>query len=107
MSEPDLFSLAAAARDKALVQVEAYALPEWKERALEAVRLTAITRAEFISDDVWEVGNLDRAREDRALGPVFLQAARLGWIKKTDRVKPSVRSHLSGKPVWISLIRGF
>lgn len=104
MSEPDLFSLAAAARDKALGQVEENAAPEWKDRALKAVRLTATQRNEFISDDVWEIGKLDRAREDRALGPVFLQAARLGWIRKTDRVRPSVRSHLSGKPVWMSLI---
>lgn len=54
---------------------------------------------------MWTVGGLTGTREDRALGPVFQRAARKGWIVKTDRVRPSVRSHLSGKPVWRSLLR--
>jgi hypothetical protein len=52
---------------------------------------------------VWETG-LDCTREDRALGPIMQKAARLGWCIKTDRVRPSRRSRMSGKPVWKSLL---
>ena len=100
----DLFEFTANARAVALEQVEDHADPEWKDRALAAVRLTAQSKPEFISDDVWEIGQLDSTREARALGPVFIQAAKNGWIRKTDKVRPSVRSHLSGKPIWVSLI---
>jgi hypothetical protein len=92
------------ARDEALEQVEEHAEPDWKTLALDAVRRTCEARATFIADDVWTVGGLTSTREDRALGPVFLKAARNGWCVKTDRVRPSVRSHLSGKPVWLSLL---
>lgn len=94
---------AARDRDVALQRVDDAADVDWKELALEAVRITAVRLPEFISDDVWATG-LPRTREDRALGPVFLRASRLGYCQKTDRVRPSVRSHLSGKPVWRSLI---
>ena len=87
----------------ALQLVDEHADPRWKEDALEAIRQTAETMPAFISDDVWERG-LRQTREDRALGPVFMRAKRLGWIEKTDYVRPSVRSHLSGKPVWRSLL---
>jgi hypothetical protein len=95
---------ARAGRDEALQRVDDHADPDWKDVALEAVYATARARPEFISDDVWLVGELPRTREDRALGPVFLRAVRNGWIVKTDRVRPSVRSHLSGKPIWVSRI---
>jgi hypothetical protein len=100
----DLFAQARVARGAALEKVEENADERWREDALEAVRRTCVASATFISDDVWSVGELDGTREDRALGPVMLRAARLGWCRKTDRTRPSVRSHLSGKPVWESLI---
>jgi hypothetical protein len=102
--QPTLFDSARLARDSALTQVEDASDEAWRDRALTAVLVTARLLPEFFSDDVWRVGGLDRTREDRALGPVMLRAARLGWCVKTDRVRPSVRSHLSGKPVWRSLI---
>lgn len=95
---------ALAARDEALALVDDNADPAWKEAAYRAVLMVARTNATFISDDVWEQTSLPPAREDRALGPVFLRAARDGMIRKTDRVRPSKRSHYSGKPVWESLI---
>jgi hypothetical protein len=105
MSEQQtLFDQAQGARDEALRRVDEHADPEWKDVAYDAVVLTARNFREFISDDVWKVSDLPSTREDRALGPVFLKASRAGLIAKTDRVRPSVRSHLSGKPVWRSLI---
>ncbi len=99
-----LFDAAKEARAEALKRVDEAAEPEWKDMAYEAVVKTALRLPNFISDDVWETGGLDSTREDRALGPVFLRAARDRVCVKTDRVRPSVRSHLSGKPVWRSLI---
>jgi hypothetical protein len=90
-------------RDKALERVDRAADADWKTWALSAVERTAVRLETFISDDVWESG-LEATREDRALGPVLLRAARFGWITKTDRVRPSRRSHGSGKPVWRSNI---
>lgn len=95
---------ASAARDSALAHVEEAADELWKERAYTAVLSTARRLPEFISDDVWDTGGLDSTREDRALGPILQRAAREGVAVKTDRVRPSVRSHMSGKPVWRSLI---
>lgn len=96
---------AIADRDRALAQVDRNADQEWKDRALQAVRQVCISSAEWHSDDVWATG-LDEPREARALGPVVLRAIRNGWCVKTDRVRPSVRSHGSGKPVYRSLIHG-
>jgi len=96
--------LAGQARDVALDRVEQASEPDWEGKAFVAVRKTAEAFREFISDDVWSHTGLEKPREGRALGPVFLHAVRAGWIRKTDRVRPSVRSHLSGKPVWESLI---
>jgi len=95
---------AAKARDAALAQVEVNADPGWQVMALDALRRTAEQRREFISDYVWSVGSLPRTRDDRALGPIFRDGIRKGWIRKTHVLRPSVRSHLSGKPVWESLL---
>jgi hypothetical protein len=88
----------------AIQQVEDNAEDDWKDLALEAVHVTCMQRESFISDDVWVCGDLPSTREDRALGPVLMKAAKLKWCEKTDRVRPSLRSHMSGKPVWKSLI---
>jgi hypothetical protein len=100
---PEAFR-AGKARDRAMAAVEANAEPGWQVVALNALRRTAEARAEFISDDVWTVGELPKTRENRALGPIFRDGIRKGWIRKTHLLRPSVRSHLSGKPVWQSLI---
>ena len=103
MSE-QLALVAATERDQALEQVEQNADDGWLDLALAAVKRTCEERAEWISDDIWEVADLPSTREDRALGPVIRKAARLGWCVKTDRVRPSIRSRMSGKPCWVSLI---
>lgn len=91
---------ALAAMQEALARVDAAADPEWKDLAEAAVLATAISKVDFISDDVWDVGELPATREDRALGPVFLRLKRSGAICKTGEMRPSKRSHLSAKPVW-------
>ena len=88
-------------RDAALEQVQRNADPAWCDRALEVIRQVCEERADWHSDVLWEFG-LDEPAEARALGPVIQRAARLGWCSRTDRVRPSVRSHLSPKAVWKS-----
>lgn len=95
---------ALAARDVQLARVDEHADPEWKTRALAAVRRTCEQLPDFICDDVWTTGDLDSTREDRALGPVMQRAARNGWCVRTMAGRPSARSHGSPKPVWRSLI---
>ena len=95
---------ALAARAEALAAVDAHADPLWKDQALAAVRRVCELRQDFHVDDSWTLTDLPSTREDRALGPIMLKAARLGYCRKTDRVRPSARSHGSGKPVWTSLI---
>lgn len=97
-------TVAAQARDAAIARVSANAENAWRTEALNAVRRTCVRLGEFISDDVWETGQLVSTVEDRALGPILQRAARNGWCVKSDRVRPSVRSHMSGKPIWLSLI---
>jgi hypothetical protein len=89
---------------RALAQVEENADVQWLDVALEAVRQTCLRRGYFICDDVWEIGELPSTREDRALGPVMKRAANNKWCVKTDRMRKSIRSHLSGKPVWRSML---
>jgi len=57
------------------------------------------------SDDVWDTGELPSTFDDRALGAAFRQARELGYCTKTDRLRPSNRSHQSGKPVWKSHLK--
>lgn len=90
-------------RDKALAAVEDHADVEWLGEALTALYRTAERLPDLISDDVWASG-LDSTHEDRALGPVFRKAAKLGWITRDPegRTRPSRRSHGSGKTIWLS-----
>jgi hypothetical protein len=99
------FTIAQAELRTALRRLDTHVDRAWLEQAHAALERCAMARKDFISDDVWDF-DLPRTQEDRALGPVFLRAKRAGIITKTDRVRPSVRSHLSGKPVWISNIYG-
>lgn len=99
-------AVAAAARDEGMTRADVAADSRWKTEALSAIYRTAQSRPEFISDDVWLLSGLHEPKEARALGPLFREAARRGWIVKTDRTRPSVRSNLSGKPVWRSLLFG-
>jgi hypothetical protein len=94
---------ARAERDQALRVVESHGDPEWADLALEVVKATAERMREFYVDDLWEAG-LHPTVDDRSLGPVMRRAARLGYCLKTNRVAPSIRSHLSGKPIWASLV---
>jgi hypothetical protein len=101
--EPCTLPEAQAEAAIAMERVEQAAERDWLEVAFEAVERTCREMPSFISDDVWK-RDLPSTREDRALGPVLVRAAKAGLCRKTDRVRPSARSHGSGKPVWESLV---
>lgn len=90
---------------RALELVDANTDDDWRADALVAIEQVCRQNREFICDDVWAVG-LRSTHNDKALGPVLMTAKRLGYCQKSDRVRPSLRSHLSGKPVWISMLFG-
>lgn len=96
---------AATEMQQALDLVEENTSEDWAADALRAIETVCHQKAEFICDDVWETG-LASMHNDKALGPVMMRAKRLGYCVKTDRLRASVRSHLSGKPVWKSLLFG-
>lgn len=61
---------------------------EWKGVALACVRACALAYSSFCADEVWlelegfpELGT----HEPAALGPVFLRAAKLGWITNSGQ----------------------
>ena len=90
---------------------------EWREYAITFVRRHLTTHRELFVDDLWDEG-LTEPDSARALGAVIQHAAREGWMrqKRVRRVRgdlvvemdyvarPSVRSNMSLKPVWESLL---
>ena len=95
---------ARARRDEGMRQVEENADDEWVETAYDTLVDYLRGHAEFFVDDFWEATDLEPPREARALGPVVLRASRRKLMRKSGRSRPSVRSNLSDKPIWESLI---
>lgn len=78
----------AKATTDAIDTVDAHADEEWKGVALACVRTCATQLPEFSADEVWlaleafpDLGT----HEPAALGPVFLKAAKNGWISNSGR----------------------
>jgi hypothetical protein len=104
-NQPSLFD-AAQARDEAIEQVAAHTPPAWSELAWDTIVTYLKTHAEFFVDDFWSETGIEEPPEARALGAVVRRAQREGLMEKSGQFRPSVRSHLTVKPVWRSLIRG-
>ena len=95
---------AKARRDEGIARAEAGADDEWKVVALETLHEYLQSHRTFFCDDLWLETKLPRPREARALGPVILNAARRGWMVKSEDYRPSTASNMTPKPVWISRI---
>ena len=100
----DAIARAKDARDHSLAQVEDNAEEEWIAEATSALEHFLKHNETMFVDDLWAWSGLERPRESRALGPVFVAAARAGWMKKTGAYRNSVASKMGPKPVWRSLI---
>jgi hypothetical protein len=94
---------ARAARDAALDQVDEHADQLYKDAAALAIATLARERAEFTADDVREtIPEGVTTHDTRALGPIFLAAARAGIIVRTERTVPSRYRHATQMRVWRS-----
>lgn len=93
------------ARDTGMAAVEEAADPNWMDEAWDALLGWLRTHDEFFVDDFWAGTRLPIPRESRALGPIVMRASRQGLMEKTGEFRPSVRSNMTEKPVWRSLVR--
>jgi hypothetical protein len=88
----------------AIELVDEHAPPEWRDEAFVFVTRYLESHEFMFVDDLWDAG-LPAPPEGRALGAVFQRAVRAGLMVKSGQFRPSIRSHLTEKPVWRSLIR--
>lgn len=96
-----------AAASENITKVEQNADPEWVENARTALLRVACTKAELMSDDVWEeLGGTAGTHEPRALGSIIRFGRRTGWLDSTGRQAISTRVVNHGRPaaVWASTL---
>lgn len=86
-------------RDLALARVQSAAPAGWMDAALAAIQSLRGIRREITTDDLWEL--LPTPPEPRLMGAAVRQAALSGLLRKTDRVRPSVRPECHRRPVAI------
>lgn len=100
------------AKRVAMDQVEANANYEWREYMLDRLWEVALDFPRFTSDDVYDYyyaapGPRPVTHEQRAMGPVFNAAAKLGFCRKAPIAAVSSRRrsrHAAPLTVWDSLI---
>jgi hypothetical protein len=113
---PDLnaptVDLALTRQEIGIARSAAAAGDDWKREAVTVLRRYCRNNEYVFVDDLWEYG-IESGLSDRAMGNVMQTARRYGWIAKIPLRKygegayvsrPSVRSNLSPKPVWRSMI---
>lgn len=98
-------------RDADIDRARSGADAEWKGKALEAVRATALIYSVFTTDHVLQgYPDLESCREPRAWGPVMLDAAKLKYCApdRDEGTWDSTRGTCNARPkqVWRSLIGG-
>lgn len=98
-------SAGAEARDAAISRVDRAASPEWKARALGAVRFCCLLNEVFTTDSVWEYLE-EKPPEPRAMGPVMRRAEAAGYCSKTESFRPTalVSGHRGPRRIWKSNI---
>ena len=75
----------------------------WARAAAIFIRDYCRRHEKMFCDDLWAAG-LPVPREARALGPIILNAIRDGIIRRSGRVRASIHSNMTPKPVWTSLV---
>ena len=101
--QPTLFDTAMSAKAVGIAQSEDTSGPDWAEYADGFIDQYLTRHPYLFVDDLWDAGLLSPS-SPRALGARMQAAARRGSMVKTKEYRPSVRSNLSPKPVWRSLI---
>lgn len=87
----------------AIKKADDHANAEWKEAALDIVRVLSFHKDRMTSDDVWN--NLEargiKTHEPRALGAVMRQAAKRGLIYPTHTYVKSKRHECHSRPIMV------
>lgn len=108
MDDLPLFNPPTSPKEEAINRAETHASARWCENALRAVRVCANVHDEFTTDEVWDAlrtaGKDDfvTERNPTAMGAIMLRAARLGWIRKSGRVRQSTQTtnHQRDVTIW-------
>ena len=112
----DLFTYHAQQRAQAGIERSATtAGQQWHNDAVDALANYLDHHQTMFVDDLWPhlPTQPDGKQSGRALGAVIRHAARQGWITKQHATngqpqdivcRPSTRSNLSPKPVWLSTL---
>jgi hypothetical protein len=110
-SKADRLAEAKAAKKEAMERVEANADRAWYHLMLELVRQICVDRPRFTTDEAFErydaiEGDKPATHETKAMGPVMLRAAKLGYCRKTNTTENSNRKSCHNRPlaIWESLI---
>ena len=109
---PIQFSLLGArgARDAAMEAAEENAYQKWKAEALKTIRRVALEMDFFTVDRVQELMQLTKldTHDNRAMGPMMLEARRRGWIESTRQTVQSTQKHCHANPrtLWRSKLNG-
>jgi hypothetical protein len=104
ISQDNLFDYQKAIelRDKGVASAEKNADPQWKEFAWNGVLSLAKTGKPFTSDDIWAyLEGLATTPEPKALGAVFLRAAKRKLIKPTGEFWQSKRPQAHGRRLMV------
>jgi hypothetical protein len=100
---PTLWDGAQVQRDLALEAAKDHSPIGWADIAYAFLEDFLREHTTMHVDQLWAAG-MPEPREMRALGPLFRRATQAGIMRRSGQTLPSVRSHLSHKPVWESLI---
>lgn len=101
---PTLFEAAMIRRDRAMKQVEENADEVLLEQWWQFLKRYLRSNRTLFCDEFMAASPCRPLANSRALGPLYVRAAREGLMRKTETYRPSVRSNLSPKVVWESLI---
>jgi hypothetical protein len=103
---PKVKSSCAGNAQEHIQSAKAGANPKWIKFALTVVKRIARCRSEFTSADVLE--RMDHSTiktgDLRAIGPVMLQASKLGYIRSAGLVRRDNRYTRGATVLWKSLI---
>lgn len=106
LKKVSLFDQAERAKQSGIEASYQHAPSVWKEAAREALMTLAKSKAEFTTDELWDLLSKQGVHtgEPRALGSIMQSAHRSGMIKATGRYVPSYRRHKAPIILWQSNI---
>lgn len=90
--------------DRALAKAKKHASPRWYKAALATVRRLARKRPRLTSGDVLDAleAREVHTHNRRAIGPVMLDAQRLGWIESGGLIRQSNGYSRAATTLWFS-----